>query len=154
MKSTNYENSGGIYSEVHAELMTCVTQSADCSCKLENVEICILMSKFPIVLERNCEQTRKLSWPNFTKVLVKWATFFSGKSPICSLKWAEIFLSLLTTREAESCKVQRRYKCWKCWFEKRARDRNVSTSASKTWLLFLATFFTQCLTFDLKHKYF
>ena len=52
--------------------------------KLENVRICILMSKFPIVLQRNFEQTTKLSWPNFSKVLVKWVTFFSRRGPICS----------------------------------------------------------------------
>lgn len=62
------------------------------------------MSKFPIVLQRNCEQTTKLSWPNFSKVLVKWAKFFSSRGPICSPKWAEIFFPLLTS-EWLNCKL-------------------------------------------------
>ena len=69
--------------------------------KLENVRICILMSKFPIVLQRNFEQTTKLSWPNFSKVLVKWVTFFSCRGPICSLKWAEIVFLVVDKREAK-----------------------------------------------------
>ena len=62
------------------------------------------MSKFPIVLQRNCEQTTKLSWPNFSKVLVKWAKFFSCRGPICSPKWTEIFFSLLTSEQL-NCKL-------------------------------------------------
>ena len=62
------------------------------------------MSKFPIVLQRNCEQTTKLSWPNFSKVLVKWAKIFPCRVPICSPKWAEIFFPLLTS-EGLNCKL-------------------------------------------------
>ena len=91
------------------------------------------MSKFPIVLQRNCEQTTKLSWPNFSKVLVKWAKIFPCRVPICSPKWAEIFFSLLTSEQlncklnvinAENVDLRREG-------NERPGDRNVSTLTRK-----------------------